>query len=695
MEGNALKDYIRNIRFLKKLWKSVLHGQHPLFWNGAYILCMAVNAAMVVLLPSVALSVFEHGRSLLYLVGAALFTGLSLGAKDYLQLRSYYPSMVFRVQSALELGRRMMRGDVERMQGPAGMELQGAIHEATFKGNQIGIEAFWTNTRDLVVACLSAVIYVVMSASLDWRLLPLILLPSVVKAILDVRMLAFEEESFEKREALGIALHYLRVECLRDEAGKDMRLYPLSTLLRSKMEGICDALQRLRGAVTSKKRLHETIFLVLRVICLMLCGWFVVHNHYETIEASTLVLFVGSIWGISSYIDNGIATLYEIRLNSRLSTDLREKVEREEAYVKDESESDVNKISSGDIVFNSTTNRNAQRVKDITPGDIVFEGVSYRYHGSESDAISALDLVIKKGQKLALVGENGAGKTTLAMLAAGILKPTEGRVLWDGVDLASIPRRARNRQTLFVFQDVFVFAGTIAENICGCERADIDEARLWEALEQAGMAGTVRKFPDGIDTNLTNYIEKDGIRLSGGQMQRLMLARALYKDGSVLILDEPTSALDPLAEADLYRRYYQLVKDDTSIFISHRLSSTQFCDRVIFLKDGKLAEDGTHHTLLAQDSLYREMFEAQAQYYRDHPTEEPSAADHVSDALPVGDFSAENPPAEVRVSDTLFVGAPPADEPPVEDYIPEVLSDSVRPAEESPAENHVSEGEES
>ena len=618
---------------------------------------MVVNAAMIVLLPSVAVSILAQGKSILYLVAAALVTGITLGLKSYLDLRSYYPKMMFRAQSAFVVSSRMMRYDVERMQSREGMDLQGTIRQASLQGNQLGIEAFWRNLRDLLVALMSAAAYLVMSAVVDWRLMPLILLPSVVKAIFDIRLLPFEEKSFNERKELGVETYFFQQECLRNEAGKDVRLYPLRHMFKEKLESKCHESLAIRHGVMKKKLIHETVFFVLRAICLLLSGWLVIRHRHEGLEAATLILFLGSIWGISTYIQDGISKIYDTRLNQKLTTDFREKIEREEQYaaldhgnqtsttrdqvspVRDQASPARDQASPArDHALTSRGQALTSRDQAIEPlsadsrqgayglpRDIVFENVSYRYPGSESEVIQSLNLTIKEGQKLALVGENGAGKTTLAMLAAGIYKPTQGRVLWDGIDVATIPRQERNRQLLFVFQDVFVFAGTLAENVCGCERQDIDEPRLWKALEEAGLEEMVRKLPKGIDTPLTTYIEKDGVQLSGGQTQRLMLARALYKDGSLLILDEPTSALDPLAEAELYRNYYRLVKDDTSIFISHRLSSTQFCDRVVFLKNGTVAEDGTHAELLALGGSYSEMFEAQAQYYKDDESTEEEA----------------------------------------------------------------------
>ena len=174
-----------------------------------------------------------------------------------------------------------------------------------------------------------------------------------------------------------------------------------------------------------------------------------------------------------------------------------------------------------------------------------------------------------------------------------------------------------------LYQDMQVLPFTIGENVSG--REDYDRGRVWSCLEQAGLKEVVEAMPKGLDTSITQQLERDGVNLSGGQQQRLLFARALYKNAPLLILDEPTAALDPLAEADLYQKYAQTTGGKTSVFISHRLSSTQFCDRVVYLENGRVAEEGTHRELLERSGKYAELFEIQSSYYKDKTDqEEPS-----------------------------------------------------------------------
>ncbi len=248
--------------------------------------------------------------------------------------------------------------------------------------------------------------------------------------------------------------------------------------------------------------------------------------------------------------------------------------------------------------------------------------VSFRYPGAEKDTLSHVSLTIRPGEKLAVVGKNGAGKTTLIKLLCGLYDPTEGQVLLDGEDIRQFDRRDYYRHFSAVFQQFSLLAGTMAENVAQTVAADVDLPRMWDCLERAGVADKIRELPQRENTHLGREVYLDGIDLSGGQVQRLMLARALYKNAPVVVLDEPTAALDPLAESDLYQKYSDLTGNRTSVYISHRLASTRFCDRVLLIENGGIAEEGTHEELLERGGRYAYLFNIQSKYYREGAMED-------------------------------------------------------------------------
>ena len=244
--------------------------------------------------------------------------------------------------------------------------------------------------------------------------------------------------------------------------------------------------------------------------------------------------------------------------------------------------------------------------------EIVFEHVSFQYPGTEKLVLQDVDCRIRVGGKLAVVGKNGAGKTTFIKLLCRLYEPTSGRITLNGVDIRKYDEEEYRSLFGVVFQDFKLFAFPVWENVTAGRGRN--EARIWEVLEQADAGSLVRGMPGGLDTYLYKDMG-DGVEISGGEAQKLALARALYRDAPVVILDEPTAALDPKAEAEVYARFHEMVKGRTSVYISHRMSSCRFCDDIIVFDNGRIVERGSHEALFAAGGSYASMWNAQAKYY--------------------------------------------------------------------------------
>lgn len=253
----------------------------------------------------------------------------------------------------------------------------------------------------------------------------------------------------------------------------------------------------------------------------------------------------------------------------------------------------------------------------VPTGDITIElkNVSYTYPNQTQRTLNNLSVVFKAGEKVAIVGENGAGKTTLIKLLCGLLLPDEGEILINGQPQAAFNISDYYELFSAVFQDAFLLTYTIRETIL--QGMAVDEVAYQRVLEQSGLEKIIEKLPQGDQTQIVRSVATDAIQLSGGQLQKLKLAQALYKDAPVLILDEPAAALDPIAEDEIYQDYLRFSDEKLSFFISHRLSSTRFCDRIIYLKQGEITEVGNHQTLMNHQQDYYRLYEAQAYYYRD------------------------------------------------------------------------------
>lgn len=251
-----------------------------------------------------------------------------------------------------------------------------------------------------------------------------------------------------------------------------------------------------------------------------------------------------------------------------------------------------------------------------SPPEITFDHVSFRYDGAESDTLHDISFTIHPGEKLALVGLNGAGKTTLVKLLCGLYMPTGGEIYINGVPAASFIRNEYYRLFSPVFQDVRTAFFSLAETVSCRPEKETDFKLAEKCMRLAGLGGKIDSLPFGIRTRLDKQLNKDGTELSGGETNKLMLARALYKDAPVLVLDEPTAALDPIAENEIYLQYNEMSRHKSSLFISHRLASTRFCDRILYLKDGRITEEGTHDSLAAAHGEYSRLYEMQSCWYQ-------------------------------------------------------------------------------
>ena len=249
--------------------------------------------------------------------------------------------------------------------------------------------------------------------------------------------------------------------------------------------------------------------------------------------------------------------------------------------------------------------------------EIKFENVSYRYAKSSKEALSHLSLTLRPGEKLAVVGLNGAGKTTMIKLLLRLYDPTEGRITLNGTDIKRFKRSDYYRLFAPVFQNVEIFAFLMSENIAMLRDSELDREKATKAAYEAGLEERVLSLVKGIDTPLTKIVQDDGTDLSGGEKQKLALAKALYKGTKIVVLDEPTSALDAIAEQALYERFDEMIGKRSAVYISHRLASTRFCDSIAMFEEGNLIEYGSHEELMSKNGKYAEMFNVQAQYYRE------------------------------------------------------------------------------
>jgi ATP-binding cassette subfamily B protein len=246
--------------------------------------------------------------------------------------------------------------------------------------------------------------------------------------------------------------------------------------------------------------------------------------------------------------------------------------------------------------------------------EIEFHDVSFRYPHSEKYALKNVSLKIADNNRIGFVGVNGSGKTTMIKLLCRLYSPESGFITLNGKDIKAYDFSAYSKLYSVVFQDFQLMAFPIGQNVAASR--EYDEPKIWRSLETAGVADRVRELPFGLRQTIYRNFDKEGVEISGGEAQKIALARALYKEAPLIVLDEPTAALDPVSEYEVYSKFNEMIGGKTAIFISHRLSSCRFCDSIAVFHDGQLVQVGPHATLLEDtDGKYRELWNAQAQYY--------------------------------------------------------------------------------
>lgn len=276
---------------------------------------------------------------------------------------------------------------------------------------------------------------------------------------------------------------------------------------------------------------------------------------------------------------------------------------------------DVGRIASTLEYLNLTAEKTkGDSFTEMTKGVIEFRNVSFRYPGTKELVLDHVSLKIEPSEKIAVVGKNGSGKTTLVKLLCRLYEPEEGEILWNGKNIREYDLREWQKIFAIVFQDYSLLSLTLGQNVAASVQYEAERAK--EVLQLAGFGERLNKLKKGLETVVYPEYEQDGVSFSGGEEQKIAIARAIYKGGQICILDEPTAALDPVSESRVYESFDEIVKGKTAVYISHRLSSCKFSDRIFVLDNGKIAESGTHEALLSQNGLYAQLWQAQAQYYK-------------------------------------------------------------------------------
>lgn len=468
-------------------------------------------------------------------------------------------------------------------------------------GNDQATEDVWNTLTNLLKDVLGFVVYVLLLTNVQPLLFVIVILASTVSYFATKRANNFLYEKRTEIAEFSNQMYYTADRATRTSYAKDIRIFGLRPWLEELFEKAVNSYSAIIKKAETKVLVASVIDLVMAFLRNGAAYAFLITLVVRgEINASEFLLYFSAVSGFSAWVTGILGGVNRLHKQSIDISTVMECIEYPDAF---------NVDSGTPIPFTDT------------PCEIRLENVSFKYDGAEKYTLENIDLVLRPNEKIAVVGLNGAGKTTLIKILCGFMQPTSGRVLYDGKDLMELKHKDYYRLFSAVFQDFTLIPATIAANVAQTEE-NIDFEKVSICLEKAGLTQKVASLPDGVNTHLNRDVYEDAVLLSGGEEQRLMLARALYKNAPYVILDEPTAALDPIAEAELYNKYNEMTSNKSSIYISHRLASTRFCDRIILIDNAKIAEQGSHEELLKAGGKYAELFEVQSKYYREEAQNE-------------------------------------------------------------------------
>ncbi|MCM1039186.1 MAG: ABC transporter ATP-binding protein/permease [Ruminococcus sp.] len=604
-EKAAVYSTVSNIIFLLKDIRQI----HPTLFVLILIqgVCSVISPVFGIYFPKVAVEMAVEGTETLDIVvrlgGLGLLMALSMALAAMAQKGKYLMLNDMRSHYYRRIYMKSLYCDYSQIESVEG---QRRYIRAVSVSDYGDASASTVMIEALIAIFINVSGFIVYSAIISTLNIAVIVLLAALSLVNYFAVKNAQTYQYEKQdEAAGIRTKIDYIERTAEDVqyGKDIRLYGMKNWFFDLQDKTLDVYMALRAKIRNR---YFGAGCVNAATLLIRDGAAYAYLIYSVtqgkIGTGDFVLYFGAVTGFSDFVGNIIDKINEMHKANLQMNDLR-------AFLDVESD------------------KTGKEIKTIPQGEgmeIDFEHVTFSYDEQSGPILLDFNLHIGKGEKIALVGVNGAGKTSVVKLLCGFYRPDAGRILINGTDIREY--RRDDLPVLFsaVFQDIFIPPFSVAENVAMQFEQDADMERAAACLKQSGLYDKICEYPQGIHSHMTKVVE-DGIVLSGGEQQKLLMARALYKDAPILILDEPTAALDPIAESETYENFHQFSQGKTAIYISHRLASTRFCDRIVFLQDGRIAESGTHEELMALGKEYAKMYEIQSRYYQTGKAQMPQA----------------------------------------------------------------------
>ncbi len=499
---------------------------------------------------------------------------------------------IIRMRYAVLAFRKNLYTDYKNIESPHGREKNKRAMEF--------YRSYYSGSSDFLDSCNQfcvCIVGIITSLALIYKINMIMILIILATCVCEFFLLKFlnkkEKKTKNERSKIFVRFDYYYNLCRDFSAAKDIRLYGFTDYFMLAVAKIIYELEAVNQKFARQNikvgGTRALLNLLRELVAYVYLTYLVCSSR---LSVSDFIFYFGIITGFSNWIMNAV---YQYSNLERCCNDCAAFRE----FVESTDEND----NKPDIDFKGIES-------------IEFQNVSFTYPSAEKSTINNMTFKVNKGENIAIVGENGAGKTTAVKLLCGLYYPTSGEILINGKSNRDFSGNSYFNLFSAVFQDYYFMPMTIAENICAT--SNYDKEKLFAASEKAGILDKINTLPNKEKSYMIKDVYKDAVDFSGGEKQKLLLAKAIYKNAPVLILDEPTAALDPIAENELYLKYNEITSNKISFFISHRLSSTRFCDRILFIKGGRIAESGTHEELMALKGLYYRMYQIQSYYYKEN-----------------------------------------------------------------------------